>query len=295
MEICTSLELPVTEETYETVKKCPVIPACHYFFLPYNMLQKRKRCSHIQTSTLFPYAIKNKCQVILSILACSINIKGDATHCTLQIDSTLMNARLSDWSVLPHTFIQSEITLDSFKIAFNVFLSRDTLINSQWNIESALQHVKAKHEGCQKISIKPAPCTVFLKCFKWHTLLSDINQGWCSLRAECACQKNLPRLLGTEITVTRSRTQNEAPEFKISEAPLATLPSALPTFNPKLNHTARSKHKAGTYKLVTHKQQHLLLFFLAFSPLTLMLLKCTLTCFNHTVSAHKAFFPSSGP
>ena len=32
----------MTREMYETVKKCPVILVCHYFFLPYKMLQKRE-------------------------------------------------------------------------------------------------------------------------------------------------------------------------------------------------------------------------------------------------------------
>lgn len=127
-----------------------IIFSCHT-----TCCKRGKRRLYIQTSIPFPYAINSKCQVILSILARSINIKVDATHCTFQIDFTLMNVRLSDWSVLPNTLIQSEVILDSFKIAFNVFFCPVIpLINGQWKIESTLQHVKAKHEGCQKISIK---------------------------------------------------------------------------------------------------------------------------------------------
>lgn len=123
-----------------------IIFSCHT-----TCCKRGKRCLYIQTSVLFPYAINSKCQVILSIPASSISIKVDATHCTFQIDFTLMNAGLSDWSVLPNTLIQSEVILDSFKIAFNVFFCPVILlINGQWKMESMLRHVKAKHEGCQK-------------------------------------------------------------------------------------------------------------------------------------------------
>lgn len=99
----------------------------------------------------FPYGISSRGQLVLSVLASSIRVPGAAARCTVQIDFTLMNASLSDGSVLPNTLFQPEVILDSFKIASNVFFCPVIpLINGQWKIESTLQHIKAEHEGCQK-------------------------------------------------------------------------------------------------------------------------------------------------
>lgn len=95
------------------------------------------------------------------------------------------------------------------------------------------------------------------------------------------------------LLMTRNRTHNEVTEFKITEALLASIHPHSSTFPHLTQNSLTTQQGPNTKQEPTswqhRKQHHLLLFLFAFSPLTLVLLKGTLTCLDKTVYSYRLF------